>query len=191
MQLFVTILSITAMTQPSATLAWMAAAAAYTQPASIAVTLIPETTSYKAGDTVRVKIVVHNLSGTPLSLLFSGPQNDSQLSVRDATGTLVTPDTRPSGPLLNTSGSVMPRALQPGETVSDTEYALGMPPDIQSSSEFSQGFVPTAWWGYTLSKPGRYTVVARRVLVAPGVSPSTSAGIYSPWSNPVAITITS
>jgi len=191
MRLFVTVLSAAAMIQASTTIALAAAAtAAFTQPASIAVTLVSETTSYKTGDTVRLKIVVRNASASPLSLLFSGPQNDSQLSIRDAAGALVAADTRPTGPLFNTSGSVAPTALQPGESVPDTEYALGMPSDVQSSPEFAQGFVPTSWWGYTLSKPGRYTIVARRVLVPPGVSPSASAGIFSAWSNPVVISVT-
>lgn len=52
-------------------------------PSGVAVALVVEKVSYRSGDDVRLKISVKNLESFPLELFFTGPQNDTKLTVKD------------------------------------------------------------------------------------------------------------
>jgi len=143
---------------------------------SIAVILATDKSVYRVGEDVRLKISVRNTSSEVLDMFFSGPHNDSKLMVKDDSGATVGPNIPPEGPLFDTSGSVTNAHLQPGETVPDTRYALGMPVGMNESD----GFVSSRWWGYSFTKAGRYTLAAVRVL---GVK------VFSSPSNVVVITV--
>lgn len=162
---------------------------AASQPTSVAVTLVSERSTYKSGEDVRLKIIVRNTCGCELAILFIGPQNDTRLFVTDATGATLSPNIASEAPMFAPAGAVTNMRLKPGETVLDTQYALG-DQDVAADPEYRAGFVSSRWWGFSFAKPGKYTIVARRVLLWPNTVASQPNGVFSPPSNPVAITIT-
>jgi hypothetical protein len=145
-------------------------------PADIAVTLETDKKVYRVGEDVMLKITVSNVGSVALRVFFSGPHNDSRLTVRDENGVVLAPNMSPDGPMFNTSGTVTDFPLQPGEAVVDAHLALGMPAGFTEGS----GFVPSHWWGYAFKQPGLYTITAVRVL---GLKE------FSPPSEPVVITV--
>lgn len=145
-------------------------------PSGVAVALAVERVSYRSGDDVRLKISVKNLESFPLELFFTGPQNDTKLTVKDQQGAVVNPSIAPEAPAVD--GSITTRTLQPGETLLDTRYAAGF--SSAPAMQKGDGFVSSRGWGYAFTRPGRYTIVARRIL---------ALNTFSTSSNPVVILV--
>jgi len=148
---------------------------ARSQPTSVIVTLFSDKSTYRVGEDVRVKIAVRNAGPLPLIMWFTGPQNDSELTVFDQRGTVVAPSVSADRPLGTLSVAGVP--IAPGQQVLDTENAMG----FRGAAEMqrSDGFVSIRGWGYSLA-PGRYTIVARRLL---------DLNVFSPPSNQVVINV--
>jgi hypothetical protein len=126
-----------------------------------------ERTALAIGDSIRIRLTLHNVASHPVQFMSDSPRWHVRLRVTDAIGRAISPN-----PMLITRGfSGSPRlwTLKAGAAVT-----------LRGKDEWAN---LQDWWGYQLT-PGRYTIVGIPRVWGPRLTPADAVR-----SNEVAISI--
>jgi hypothetical protein len=128
-------------------------------PGAISVQLSSDRSTYKAGEDVKLRITIRNISSTTIPLLYMRGANDVTIEVKDTQGQVLKPNTQPLGTFFQ--GSLTQGDFEPGSEWVETK-------ELQVPGEWMSARV----WGYAFTTPGRYTITARRDLRGAQTAPS-------------------
>jgi hypothetical protein len=133
---------------------------------SVRLRIETDRSTYRAGDTIRIRLTFTNGASTPIRFRATAPWRDALLRVIDGAGRVVTP-TREPNDVSWVSG--------PGDELRPGQARVW----TSRGNEWS----PLRTWGYRMLGPGSYTIEGAPLL-STGIAPDTTLR-----SNRVAITI--